>query len=67
MTSSARDGIPVTVDEKLITLTEAAAILGVAWRTVKKMVAKGQLTVVPVGEWERVRKSEVLEILHGKG
>lgn len=55
----------MTMNEELITLTEAAKTLGVAWRTVKKMLARGQLTVVPVGDLERVRKSQVLEILHG--
>lgn len=52
--------------EKLITLNAAASLLGFDWATVKKMVDKGQLEGVPVGDLIRVRRSQVLEILHGK-
>ena len=53
------------MERELITLNEAARILGLDWATVKKMVDKGQLETVPVGDLQRVRRSQVLEIIQG--
>lgn len=53
-----------SMNKELITKSEAARLLGLDRATVTKMIDRGQLDVVPVGDLDRIRKSQVLSILH---
>lgn len=50
-------------DIKLISVPDAAGILGVSARTVARLIADGQLQIVKVGRLTRIRVVEVEEFI----
>jgi excisionase family DNA binding protein len=55
-----------TAFEKLLTRKEAAAILGLGWRTVDENIAKGALPIVKIGRNVRIKPSELQKFIEAR-
>ena len=52
-----------TLDDRLLRLPEAAAVLGLSVRAVRRLAQRGVLTRVRIGGASRVRQSEVAALV----
>jgi excisionase family DNA binding protein len=62
-----RSAIRSRIPERLLTAGDLAETLRVSTRTVRRMIAAGQIPIVRVGRSVRVRPSALADLLDNKG
>jgi excisionase family DNA binding protein len=55
--------VPYTLEKKLVSLTEAAAIAGVSYSMMRKLVKQGKIRTVRVGKRLMVPEAEIEKLL----
>jgi len=55
--------VPYTLEKKLVSLTEAAAIAGVSYSMMRKLVKQGKIRIVRVGKRLMVPEAEIEKLV----
>ena len=55
--------MPYTLEKKLVSLTEAAAIAGVSYSMMRKLVKQGKIRIVRVGKRLMVPEAEIEKLV----
>jgi excisionase family DNA binding protein len=55
--------VPYTLEKKLVSLTEAAAVAGVSYSMMRKLVKQGKIRTVRVGKRLMVPEAEIEKLV----